>query len=163
MKNIDVNCLVSCVEETFMDNGVVFDVNSVTQREVKDEIFFDSKFKMLSNESTKDSEFDVDIDDSKFMNDTFYRENWVRVSYGDTIAFACVNVSNDNLLISAIEVNEDNRGDGFGRMLVEGIERYGISEGFEKIVLSSFDNESESFWEHMGYTNSDCGRMYKNI
>lgn len=163
MKSIDVNCLINCVEESFMDNGVVFEVYSVTQKEVKDEIFFDSKFRMLSNENTKDSVFDVDIDESKFMNDTFYRKNWVKVSYSDTIAFACVDVSNDNLLISAIEVNEDNRGDGFGKILVEGIERYGISDGFKKIVLSSFDNDAESFWEHMGYTHSDCGRMYKNI
>lgn len=161
---IDVDSLVSCVENSFMDNGVVFEVTSVTQKEVKDEIFFDSKFKMLSNEATNDSEFDVDIDDSKFMNDKFYRENWIRVSYGDIIAFACVNTEGmNNLLISAIEVCEDNRGDGFGRMLVEGIESYARSDGFESVVIHSFDTEAEGFWEHIGYLEGNCGKMYKNL
>lgn len=163
MKNIDVDDLVTCIEESFLDNGVVFDVYSLTQNEVKEEISLESGFNMLSNEKTKDNEFDVDIDESKFLNDTFYEENWVKVSYGNAIAFVCVNVSNNNLNISAIEVNEDCRGYRFGRMIVEGIENYAINEGFETIVLSAFDSDSNSFWEHMGYNNSDCGVMYKNI
>ena len=61
MKNIDIDDLVTCIEESFLDNGIVFDVYSLTQNEVKEEISLESGFNMLSNEKTKDNEFDVDI------------------------------------------------------------------------------------------------------
>ena len=164
MKRIDVDGLVRCIEKSFMNNGFLFDVTSVTQEEVKDELIFNSGFGMIANEASEDSDFDVDIDESKFVNDKFYKENWAKVTYGDnTIAFVCINTEGDNLLISAMEINAFYRNYGFGKIIAKGIEMYAEEDGFERIVLHSFDTEAESFWEYIGYAQSDCGRMYKNI
>lgn len=163
MKNINVYDIIKCMEKTFMNNGFLFDITSVTQEDVKYELTFNSGFGMIVNETSKDSDFDVDIDESKFLNDIFYKENWIKITFGDVIAFVCINTEGDNLLISALEINRFYKNQGFGKIIVEAIERYSKEYGFERIVLHPFDTESESFWEHMGYTNSNCGRMYKNI
>ena len=163
MKRIDVDSLVRCVEKSLMDNGFLFDITSTTQEEVKDELIFNSGFGMIANEASEDSDFDVDIDESKFINDKFYKDNWIKVTFGDVVALICVNTECDNLLISAIEVNDFYKNQGFGKIIVKGIEQYAEEDDFEKIVLHSFDTEAESFWEHMDYIKTDCGKMYKNI
>lgn len=164
MSNISIDGIITSLEESFMDNGMMFDVSSISQSDVKEEIGFDPMFKMLNSEYTKDSKFTVSSDESKFLNDKFYRNHWIMISYGYRIAFICVDGEGEDILISAIEVSEDCRGEGFGKMIVDGIENYAGNNGFERVVVYPFDTDSKSFWRHIDYEESEfSNRMYKNV
>ena len=162
-KSIDISNLTMCIEDAYSDNGYLFGVENVTQEVVKNELSNEGTFRMLTNESTADSVFEVDIDDSKFLNDKSYRNNWIIVSYGYPVAVLCVRAENENLCVSAMEVSSEERRQGFGSMLVRGVEKYARHDGFRKVVVNPFDTDAEGFWTHMGYTMCDCNRMYKTI
>lgn len=153
------------IENSFMDNGIVVDVEHITQYDVKERIrYLTEDFCMLTTESTEDSCFDVEPNESKFLNDDNYRDDWFCVSYGDFLAFICVKIDEcENLLISALEVGSRFRGQGFGKNIVEAVESYAFMNKIEKVYVHAFDSNAEKFWENMGYEYGPDGKMYKNI
>lgn len=163
MKRIDVYDLITKIEENFLDNGFIFEVTNITQDEVKEDIRYHDDFKMLANEFTNDSQFSVEIDESKFLNDKNYEKDWFKIFYGDDIIYVCLRNDEENVEISAIEVNKNYRGDGFGKIVVEAIENYATNQKFKGVKVYSFDTEAESFWNHLGYFDNGNGYLYKEV
>ena len=106
----------------------VFDtVTEYTQDGVK-RILMDTKefsfFPMVSFEHTNDSNFDVDISESKFLNDPSHKGAWIIGVNEDEILFI-VNLKNKNnsiLEIDTLEIRDDLRGQGIGTNIVSMIE-----------------------------------------
>ena len=64
------------IENSFMNNGIVIEVEHITQYDVKERIrYLTEDFCMLTTESTEDSCFDVEPNESKFLNDDNYRDD----------------------------------------------------------------------------------------
>lgn len=163
MKTIlDTYDLAQSIEEFCMDEkSIVFFVEPLTQREVKERIEYDDNFKMLTCEINCDTSFSVTPDESKFLNDELYKDGWIMCSYGDYVVVICVKNKGNNLEISAMEVSEAYKGMGFGKVVVEAIERYAFDNGMDGVTLKSFDSSAHSFWEHMGYEDTEDGSMVK--
>lgn len=163
MKRINVYDVITEIEENFHDNGFVFEVTNMTQDEVKEDIRYQDGFKMLANEFTNGSQFSVEIDESKFLNDKNYEKDWFKIAYGDDIIYVCLRNDEENVEISAFEVNKTCRGNGFGRIVVEGIEKYARNRSFNGIKMQAFDTKAESFWNHLGYFDNGNGYLYKEV
>jgi len=110
-----------------------------------------NQFPMICNEYTPDSNFDVDIDESKFLNDRSYNGTWIIGCNDDTIDFlVCLKSYEQMLFIDVLEVNEDMRGQGLGGNIVSIIES--VAETYyPTISVSPFDTDAINFWEHMEY------------
>lgn len=163
MKRIDVHYVITEIEENFQNNGLSFEVINVTQDEVKEDIRYQDGFRMLANEFTNDSQFIVDIDESKFLNDKKYEKDWFKILYGDDIIYVCLRNDEENVEISAVEVNNLYRGSGFGKIVVEAIENYATNQNFKGVKVYSFDTEAEFFWNHMGYFYNENEYLYKEV
>lgn len=111
----------------------------------------EDKFPMVCYEHTEDSEFDVSIDESKFLNDTTHDGTWILGKNDDEIIFVInLQAVKNKLIIDAFEVNVDYRGEGFGANVVATVES--VAEHYYKeISASPFDVEAGNFWNHMDY------------
>lgn len=129
-------------------------VNVIDQKSLKNTIILygcKDQFPMICNEYTPDSNFDVDIDDSKFLNDRSYNGTWIIGCNDDTIDFlVCLKTYEQIFFIDVLEVNEDMRRHGLGGNIVSIIES--VAETYyPTISVSPFDTDAINFWEHMKY------------
>lgn len=160
---IDPDTVKVEIENEFLDNGMCVEVECMTQDEVKEELMYSSDFPMLTNESTGDSPYSVEIDESKFLNDSNYLNSWFSVNYCGVVVFVCLKVSENDVVISAIETNNSYRHMGYGSRAIKGVERYALMDDFDRIVVRPFDSSAEEFWENRGYEMCDDGKMVKNV
>ena len=133
-------------------------VNVIDQKSLKNTIILygcQNQFPMVCNEYTPDSNFDVDIDESKFLNDGCYNNTWIIGYDDDTINFLiCLKTYEQILFIDVLEVNDDMRGQGLGGNIVSIIES--VAETYyHTISVSPFDTDAINFWEHMEYYNEE--------
>lgn len=141
-------------------------VNTIDQESLKDIIILfgsQNRFPMVCNEYTPDSNFEVGIDDSKFLNDGNYNDTWIIGCDDDTINFlVCLKTYERTLFIDALEVNEDMRGQGLGGNIVSIIES--AAETYYPVIsVSPFDTDAINFWEHMEYEESKNGHWVKKL
>ena len=110
-----------------------------------------NQFPMICYEHTNDSNFDVDISESKFLNTRAYGGTWIIGCNDDTIDFlVCLKSYEQMLFIDVLEVNEEMRGQGLGGNIVSIIES--VAETYyPTISVSPFDTDAINFWEHMEY------------
>ena len=121
------------------------------------------QFPMISYEYTSDSQFQVEPQESQFLNDIFHKGTWLIGSDDDTINFIINLQSNgQSLFIDAIEVNKDMRGDGLGGTIVTVIESI-AEQYYSKISISPFDTDAMNFWKHMGYSEDNIGNLVKYL
>ena len=137
------------------------------QKGMKEQIIemeMEDKFPMICYEHTEDSEFDVSIDESKFLNDTTHDGTWILGKNDDEIIFVInLQAVKSKLIIDAFEVNVDYRGEGFGANVVATVES--VAEHYYKeISASPFDVDAGNFWNHMDYlTWTDEGELVKPL
>lgn len=140
-----LECDQKCVKETIIDMGM------------------EDKFPMICYEHTEDSDFDVTIDESKFLNDSMHQGSWLIGKNDDDIVFIInLNKYGKRLEIDALEINVDYRGDGFGGNVVDVIES--VAENYyNEISVSPFDTDAMNFWNHMDYMEADNGLFIKSL
>lgn len=128
------------------------------------EMEMEDKFPMICYEHTEDSEFDVSIDESKFLNDSTHDGTWILGKNDDEIIFVInLQAVKNKLIIDAFEVNVDYRGEGFGSNVIATVES--VAEHYYKeISASPFDVDAGNFWNHMDYlTWTDEGELVKPL
>ena len=134
--------------------GYEFDDISVnTQDEVRKTIVemkeYDA-FPMICYEYTNDSNFEVEISESKFLNDLLHEGTWIMGINEDEIVFLLnlKDMGKSILEIDTLEVNSEMRGLGIGANIIATIES--VAEDFyDKIVVSPFDTDAQNFWRKM--------------
>jgi len=119
VSEIDINNLVESIENSFMDNGVVFEVECVSPKEVVGEVRY---FKTIK-------------DISEYPN-LFEEIRWVKIAHGHTYAFVGVKQDEDKLN-TLVYVTEDCPVEDFEQMIVDGINEYANNEGLESAISLS--------------------------
>lgn len=120
-------------------------------------------FPMVCYEHTDDSNFEVDINDSKFLTDPEHDGFWI-VGYDDLYVnfLVCLKDHNSTLEIDCIEVNEDLRRFGKGGNIVSIIESV-AADYYDDIIVSPFDTNAINFWNHMEYEEGGNGYWRKKL
>ena len=132
-----------------------FDTVTVnTQDEVRKELVetkeYD-RFPMISYEHTRDSIFEVEISESKFLNDLSHIGTWIMGTNEDELIFILNLKSKGNVLeIDAFEIWDEFRGQGLGSNILSAIESV-AEQYYSSIIVSPFDTTAINFWEHMEY------------
>ena len=116
MSEIDISDLIESIENAFMDNGVVFDVECVPSEEVVEEV---RCFKTIK-------------DISEHPN-LFEEHRWVRIAHGQTYAFVGVKTDKDKLK-TFVYVTEECPVEDFEQMIVDGINEYANNEGRKSAI-----------------------------
>ena len=119
MSEIDISSLIESIENSFMDNGVVFEMECVSPESVVGEVRY---FKTIK-------------DFSEHPN-LFEEIQWVRIAHGHTYAFVGVK-PDENKLNTLVYVTEDCPVDDFEQMIVDGINEYANNEGLESAISLS--------------------------
>lgn len=119
MSEIDISILIGSIENSFMDNGVVFEVECVSSEAVVGEVRY---FKTIK-------------DFSEHPN-LFEEIRWVRIAHGHTYAFVGVKPDEDKLE-TFVYVTEECPVDDFEQMIVDGINEYANNEGLESAISLS--------------------------
>lgn len=148
--------------------GYEFDDISVnTQDEVRKTIVemkeYDA-FPMICYEHTNDSNFEVEISESKFLNDLSHEGTWIMGINEDEIVFLLnlKDMGKSILEIDTLEVNDEMRGLGIGANIIATIES--VAEDFyDKIVVSPFDTDAQNFWRKMEYDEDKNGIFAKEV
>lgn len=110
------------------------------------------RFPMISYEHTNDSNFDVDISESNFLNNISHSGTWIMGINDDEVIFI-VNLKNKNnsvLEIDALEIRDELRGQGLGSDIVSVIESV-AGQYYTSICVTPFDTDAENFWKCIGY------------
>lgn len=120
MGKIDISSLIGSIENSFIDNGFVLEVDSAFSEEVVDEVKYNDTFKKLSKHP--------------YLIET---HQWVKIAYGNTFAFVGVKSDEDKLEVF-VDVSEDCIIDDFEQMLIDGIKDYTkkFNVNGVKIILS---------------------------
>ena len=136
------------------------------QKSLKDLICrldMEDKFPMICHEYTEDSNFDVSINDSMFLNGMLHIGNWIAGMNDDEIVFICnLNAYGKRLDIDTLEVNKDYRGEGLGGNIVAVIESV-AEHYYNEISASPFDVEAGNFWNHLDYLEWRDGILVKPL
>lgn len=119
MGKIDISSLIESIENSFIDNGFVLEVVSVSPEEVVNEVKYNDTFKRLSKHP--------DITEAY---------QWVKIAYGNTFAFVGMKSDEDKLEVF-VDVSEDCIIDDFEQMLVTGIKDYVCDAGIESVLYES--------------------------
>lgn len=119
MDKIDISSLIESIENSFIDNGFVLEVDSAFPEEVVDEVRYNDTFKRLSKHP-----------------DLIEAHQWVKIAYGNTFAFVGVKSDEDKLEVF-VDVSEDCIIDDFEQMLVDGINEYANNEGRKSAISVS--------------------------
>ena len=119
MSEIDISSLIESIENSFMDNGVVFEMECVFPEAVVGEVRY---FKTIKDFSEHPNLFEV--------------IQWVRIAHGHTYAFVGVK-PDENKLNTLVYVTEDCPVDDFEQMIVDGINEYANNEGLESAISLS--------------------------
>ena len=136
------------------------------QKSVKELIIdmgMEDKFPMICFEHTEDSDFDVSIDESKFLNDSSHNGSWLLGKNDDEIIFL-INFKSygKRLEIDALETNIDYRGEGFGANVVGVVESV-AEHYYDEVSVSPFDTDAMNFWNHMDYLEMKDGLFIKSF
>lgn len=125
MNIIDIEELVSDIENALADNGIVLEVAKVTPEEVKEDVTVFDTFRMLHPNPDR-------IDGSRA---------WIKLAYGESFAFVGVRQGGDKIE-ALVDVNEDCTVDDLDKMIADGIRCYAFNAGVEdvKIVRSANNN-----------------------
>ena len=119
MSKIDINNLVESIENSFMDNGVVFEVECVPFKEVVEEVRYFKTIKDISE-----------------CPNLFEEHQWVRIADGHTYAF--VGVKSDGYKLEVfVDVSGDCIIDDFEQMLVDGTKDCVWDAGSESVLYES--------------------------
>ena len=147
--------------------GVESDLNmlsdTLTQNEIKELMVngLSNEFPMVSYEYTPDTSFEVDIDESKFLNDEVHNGAWVMIENMCLINF--MEINGNVLEIDAFEMSENYRNSGYARKILNEIEHVS-GQYYEKIKVTPFDDDAQNFWEHFNYKNyKGYDGLYKEI
>lgn len=161
MNKLFIDALVERMEYEFDDISVN------TQDEVRKTIVamkeYDS-FPMVCYEHTNDSEIEVEISESKFLNDILHEGTWIVGINEDEIVFILnlKDMGKSILEIDTLEVNDEMRGLGIGTNIITIIES--VAEDFyDKIMVSPFDTDSQNFWIKMEYDEDVNGIFAKEV
>lgn len=161
---IDENFLGKLIER--LENSI-YEIQVCNQKYLKEMLkekdLFD-KFPMISFEKNSDNSFQVDPDESKFLNDSTHSGIWIyALDWGEDVTFI-MNLKDvaDTLFIDAFEISTDRRGCGLGKILVSDVE-VSVKDYFRFVVATPFDTDALEFWRHMGYHSSDRGDMVRDI
>ena len=119
MDKIDISSLIGSIENSFIDNGFVLEVDSAFPEEVVDEVKYNDTFKKLSKHP-----------------DLIETHQWVKIAYGNTFAFVGVKSDEDKLEVF-VDVSEDCIIDDFEQMLIDGIKDYVCDAGIESVLYES--------------------------
>lgn len=164
MNQLSIKQLEECIEESFYSKNMLFMVDKKTQKEVKDDMkVLGENFQMIAFENTDLNPMNVGINESNFLNGPSYNGCWLSIELGETVAYVCVSLEENEIIIDAIEVNSLYRGDGFGRLIVEGIENFAYDYHFSYIRVHPFDDSAADFWQHMGYNWASGYSLVKSI
>lgn len=142
----------------------VFDTVTVnTQDEVR-KVLVESKeydrFPMISYEHTRDSIFEVEISESKFLNDLSHIGTWIMGTNQDDLIFILNLKSKGSVLeIDAFEIRDELRGQGLGSNILSVIESV-AEQYYSSIIVSPFDTTAINFWEHMEYEEDKNGNYW---
>lgn len=121
------------------------------------------KFPMICYEYTEESDFECDMSESKFLNDSVHEGTWI-VGYGEYgIMFVmCIKDRKRMLDINVLEVNMDERGNGVGTLVAKTVEDVACSY-YDSLWVSPYDSNAEKFWKKMGFSDSMYGFLIKKI
>ena len=123
----------------------------------------EDKFPMVCHEYTEDSNFEVSINETKFLNAKTHRGHWIVGMNDDEIVFICnLNAYGMRLDIDTLEVNKDYRGNGLGGNIVAVIESV-AEHYYSEISASPFDTEAGNFWNYMDYLEWRDGNLVKPL
>ena len=124
----------------------------------------DAAFPMVCIEYTNDSNFIVDIDESKFLNSKDYDLTWLIGSdYDGYPSFLlCLDSCENNLSIEVFEVNNFMRWKGIGANVLSILESV-AEKYYTHISVSPFDTDAINFWEHMEYVEGKNGKWIKKL
>ena len=118
MNPMDIEELVSDIENALADNGIALEVTKVTPEEVKDDVAVFDTFRMLhSNHDRIDG----------------YRA-WIKLAYGESFAFVGVRQGGDRIE-ALVDVGEDCTVDNLDRMIADGIRSYALRAGVEDVKI----------------------------
>lgn len=154
----------------FIDNleSVLYtSVEQTNQKSVKELLTnceYGEVFPMISSEYTPDSNFNVDISESKFLNDNVHNGCWFVCGEEGDVIYCLINLKQigEVLEIDTFEVNKELRCQGIGGNVVNCIED--IAERyFDAIYVSPFDTDAMNFWCHMGYEEDNMGNWVKKL
>lgn len=135
----------------------------VSQEELKEYLINTGEcdnFPMISYEYTEDSNIDVGIDESKFLNDKEYTKGvWIQIfneNTGEDSAILHIVENNHirDIKISVMEVSTQERGNGLGSKIIDAIID-SATERFETISCSPFDTNAMNFWSSMDFMVTD--------
>lgn len=146
----------------------VFDVVNVwNQKSVRDWFILEGEqylyFPMTCFEHTDDSNFEVEIQESKFLNDSTHTGTWIIGGNDEQIDFILnLQEYGSTIEIDVFEVNEKQRGYGLGGNIVSIIESV-VENYYRHIRVSPFDTSAMNFWEHMEYREGLNGYWIKNL
>ena len=119
-------------------------------------------FPMLCFEVSSDNDFDVDSSESKFLYDSAYNGTWIIGSEDDINFIMCLKSNGNSLYIDAFEVNIDMRGQGIAGDVLSVLES--VAENyFKNILITPFDSDAISFWEHMEFKEGNNGYWVKEL
>lgn len=118
------------------------------------------RFPMISYEHTRDSIFEVEISESKFLNDLAHIGTWIMGTNQDDLIFI-LNLKNKGsvLEIDAFEIRDELRGQGLGANILSVVESV-AEQYYSSIIVSPFDTTAINFWEHMKYEVDKNGNYW---
>lgn len=121
------------------------------------------RFPMISYEHTRDSIFEVEISESKFLNDLSHIGTWIMGTNEDELVFILNLKSNGSVLeIDAFEVRDELRCQGLGTNILSIVESV-AEQYYSSIIVSPFDTSAINFWEHMEYEEGKNGYWTKQL
>ena len=126
MNKIDISNFITSIENTFMDNGMMFEVECVTPEEVEDDVRYNDTFRTLSR-------------NTNLINEESY---WVKIAYGDTYAYVGVKRGNEKLEV-LVDNNEECPIEDIEQMIVEGIRSYAHAAGIETVDIKRGGNQKK--------------------
>lgn len=121
------------------------------------------RFPMISYEHTRDSIFEVEISESKFLNDLSHIGTWIMGTNEDELVFILNLKSNGSVLeIDAFEVRDELRCQGLGTNILSIVESV-AEQYYSSIIVSPFDTSAINFWECMEYEEDKNGYWTKQL
>lgn len=125
MNTIDIEELISDIENALADNGMVLEVLSVEPDEVKDDVAFLDIFRMLHPNSS-------------LLNE---ENTWIKLAYGESFAYVGVRQEEDKLE-ALVDVGEECPIEDLGQMIADGISCYADRAGVEDVRIRRGDKNN---------------------
>ena len=136
------------------ENG--YETCFLSQSELKNKIQvngYETCFPMISYEKSCDNSIISDINESLFLNDSDYDNDWIGIyKDGELFSFICLqNGEDEDIDIGAFEINTEYRGQGYAKKIINIFENCAYDNDYVRVCLTPFDSNASSFWEYMDY------------